>query len=81
MGMRADIHNYERILESTLSKLGRSNINEANKKIIKRFARYLMTEGLSCGRVAKYVMQTRKLAHSATYIKYLKDGKKNKLRP
>jgi len=62
MGMRADIHNYEKILENTLSRLNSSNIHETNKKAIKRFAQRLMTEGMSYGRVAKYVMHARKLA-------------------
>jgi len=51
--MKVDIHNYDKQLEYFLQKL--NNLNSSNKDFILKFIDRLFAEGLSKGRIAKYV--------------------------
>lgn len=62
MGTSAEIYEYEKTLDRTLDKVRRSNIVDTNKLLIENFSRYLFAEGLSLGRIIKYLIQIRKIA-------------------
>ncbi len=51
--MKVDIHNYEKRLEYYLDKLNK--VRDENKEIILKFIKYLLAEGISKGRMAKYI--------------------------
>ena len=62
MGTSAEIYDYNKVLNSVLRKLRNSDIGETNKKLIERFSRYLFAQGLSQGRIIKYVIEITKVA-------------------
>ncbi|MCP8309007.1 MAG: tyrosine-type recombinase/integrase [archaeon] len=62
MAVCAEVYDYDRILEKVLRSLKLSNIPQENKSLIEKFSRYLFAQGLSCGRIIKYVIEIRKLA-------------------
>jgi integrase len=51
--MKVDIHDYEKRLHYFLNKL--NNLDKANREDILKFVRYLSAEGISTGRIAKYI--------------------------
>jgi site-specific recombinase XerD len=51
--MKVDIHNYEKRLHYFLNKL--NNLDKANREDILKFVRYLSAEGISTGRITKYI--------------------------
>lgn len=59
---RFDIHNYEKRLRDALAALQRSQMAEEDKETIRRFSELLRVQGLSLGRVAKYVYQLKTLS-------------------
>ena len=61
-----DIHNYDKLLVSTLSRMRASNISERNKKIIEKFGDFCFASGIGKARVIKY---TQTLKHLALWLK------------
>ena len=53
--MAQSIHDYDARLANVLRKLERSRISEENKKVIERFKDECFSNGLSKGRVVKYI--------------------------
>ncbi|MHC1567680.1 MAG: tyrosine-type recombinase/integrase [Candidatus Syntropharchaeia archaeon] len=53
--MGRDIHGYVKRLESAIRRIERSSIPEENKSILLEFKDYLVAEGMSTGRIAKYM--------------------------
>lgn len=60
-----DIHNYQRNLDSTLRRIEQSDIGDANKKHVRGFHHHCLTEGISAGKVNRYVFDVAKLARLA----------------
>ncbi|MEM3433187.1 MAG: tyrosine-type recombinase/integrase [Nitrososphaerales archaeon] len=50
-----DIHNYQRHLKQALQRLSSSSIEDEDKQLIKGFADRLQAEGISKGRIVKYI--------------------------
>ena len=44
-----DIHNYDKLLVSTLRRMKESNISEKNKKIIEKFGDFCFATGIGKG--------------------------------
>lgn len=60
---RIDIHGYEERLKAVERKLEQSNpISEKDAKVLRRFEAQLLREGLSAGRVTKYLHHLRRIA-------------------
>lgn len=57
-----DIHNYDRLLVSTLRRMKESNISEKNKKIIEKFGDFCFASGIGKARVVKYTQTLKQLA-------------------
>jgi site-specific recombinase XerD len=58
-----DIHNYQRQLDRTINNIKNSKlINEDNRKTILGFYRFCLTDGLSAGKVLRYVDDAYRLA-------------------
>jgi len=61
--MPESIHNYEKRLETALRNIRNSPISEKNKEIILKFKDECFSNGLSIGRVVKYIYYLLKLSH------------------
>jgi site-specific recombinase XerD len=58
-----DLHNYRRQYEAQIRLAKQdSQISEENKKWIFKFADYMLSDGISYGKVGRYVLDIRKLA-------------------
>jgi len=57
-----DIHNYRHRLENTIKNLRKSRINEEDRKLILDLMPHLKAEGLSDGRISKYVFHLLSMA-------------------
>lgn len=58
-----DIHKYQRQLDRTIENIKKSNlINEENKQTILGFYRFCLTDGISAGKVLRYIDDAYKLA-------------------
>ncbi len=57
-----DIHSYSKRLESALRGLGEAPISAEDRLSIVGFSEVLRSEGLSLGRVAKYVYHVKTMA-------------------
>jgi site-specific recombinase XerD len=58
-----DLHNYRRQYERQIELAKQdSQISEENKKWIFKFADYMLSDGISYGKVGRYVLDMRKLA-------------------
>jgi len=62
MGTSAVIYNYEKRLEWILNSIQNSGIDSENKQQIHKFSRYLFAEGLSLGRIIKYLIEIHQVA-------------------
>ena len=62
MRKNADIYNYERLLNSSISNLKKSKIESQNKDSILRFYEHLLTQGRSLARTVKYILTMRMIA-------------------
>jgi site-specific recombinase XerD len=60
--MKVDIHHYDRRIEAALRNIKNGNHNKSNKKILYEFYEYLVAEGLSKGRIAKYLWHLMKIS-------------------
>lgn len=56
-----DIHKYHRRVDSALKRIKESNMREKNKKDILEFYEFLIAEGMSIGRIAKYLNHLYKM--------------------
>jgi len=61
--MHESIHNYEKRLETALRNVRRSSISQENKEVIFKFKDECFSNGLSTGRVIKYIYYLIKLSH------------------
>lgn len=52
---KRDIHGYEKRLKSALRRIEMSDLPEGNKTLLLEFKDYLFAEGISRGRIAKYM--------------------------
>jgi len=57
-----DIHNYDKLLASTLSRMRASNISERNKKLIEKFNDFCFATNIGKARVIKYTQTLKQLA-------------------
>ena len=58
---RLDAHNYKRRIELFFEKLNKDNsIPEGDKKILKKYSDYLISEGITFGRVGKYLSDLKR---------------------
>jgi len=61
--MRLDAHNYARRIESFFLRIEKTQeISASNRAALHRYRDYLISEGISLGRVAKYLTDLRKAA-------------------
>jgi integrase len=60
--MKVDIHHYDRRIEAALRNIKKCDHPESNKKILHEFYEYLVAEGLSKGRIAKYLWHLMKIS-------------------
>lgn len=61
--MNHDVHNYERRFERQVSLLNEDkSVSEANKKLILKFCEFAFSQGISTGRVVRYLFDLRVLA-------------------
>ncbi len=58
--MRLDAHKYKERIERFFEKLEDSPMNEEDKKILDKYRDYLVSEGITLGRVAKYLHDLNK---------------------
>jgi len=61
--MHESIHNYEKRLETALRNVKNSPTSEKNRQIILKFKDECFSNGLSIGRVVKYIYYLLKLSH------------------
>jgi hypothetical protein len=58
-----DLHNYKRQFERQIELVKEDAlISEENKKWIFKFSDYMLSDGISHGRVGRYILDLRKLA-------------------
>jgi len=62
VGTSAEVYEYGKILDKVLINLKNSNICAEDKVAIQNFYRHLSAEGLSLGRIIKYVVEIQRLA-------------------
>lgn len=60
--MGIDIHNFKKKLERSIEILNDSEVSERNKHSILKFEKQLVAEGISTGRIMKYVYTLKSLA-------------------
>jgi len=59
---QTDLHNYRRQFERQLELVKQEkNISEENKKWIFKFASYMLSDGISYGKVGRYILDLRRL--------------------
>lgn len=59
--MRLDAHNYERRIERFFEKLDKNrSMPKEDKEILKKYRDYLVSEGITFGRLGKYLTDLRK---------------------
>jgi len=66
VGTSAEVYEYRKILDKVLSNLKNSDIREEDKADIQKFYRHLSAEGLSLGRIIKYIVEIQRLARLST---------------
>ncbi|MBI2184106.1 MAG: tyrosine-type recombinase/integrase [Thaumarchaeota archaeon] len=62
MKAKPDIHNYQKRLHDALNGLEASKLPDEDKQLIERFTDVLRAQGISLGRVAKYIYQLKTLS-------------------
>ena len=60
--MKVDIHHYQRRVNVALRRIKNSKHPDINKKTLFEFYEYLVAEGLSKGRIAKYLYHLMKIS-------------------
>lgn len=77
--MRLDAHNYARRIDTFFLKIDRTHdISPQNRDVLLSFRDYLISEGISLGRVAKYLTDLKKAA--VLLEKEYKDADENDIR-
>jgi len=76
--MTMNLYNHEKMLDRQIEIVSKSDILEENKEMIVQFKDYLLSEGIGIAKIARYLVELRKLA--SMHNKSLKEADEKALR-